>query len=155
MNIKRAHGFVFVQFILLGLLVLALWSLPAASSELSSALGGLMVLSGFILALWAIADFARAARTLPQVSPEAMRGAQLVQAGLYSRVRHPIYSGVLLAVLGSALGHGHWASWVAALALVAFFWTKSRYEESLLRRAYPDYADYMTRTGRFWPRLFS
>ena len=155
MNINRAHLFVFIQFLLLGLLAGALWRLPAVSSGLVSALGGLMVLGGFVLALWAIADFARAARTLPQVSPEATRGAQLVQVGLYDHIRHPIYSGVLLAVLGSALGHGHWASWVLALVLLVFFWVKSRFEESLLCQAYPDYANYMTRTGRFLPRLFS
>jgi protein-S-isoprenylcysteine O-methyltransferase Ste14 len=155
MNIKRAHLFVLTQFVLLGLLALVLWRLPAARSELGGALGGLMVLGGLVLALWAIADFARGARTLPQVSPEATRGAELVQVGLYGRIRHPIYSGVLLAVLGSALGHGHWASWGLALLLLAFFWVKSRFEESLLCQAYPGYAEYMTRTGRFLPRLFS
>jgi len=154
MSIKRAHGFVAVQFILFGLLALLLWVLPSSSTEVGRALGSLGVLGGVLLALWAIADFARGARTLPQVSPEATQGARLVEVGLYKRIRHPIYTGVLLAAFGSALGHGHVLAWGMALVILAFFWTKSRFEESLLRQAYPGYADYMTRTGRFVPRLF-
>ena len=60
---------------------------------------------------------------------------------------------MLLGALGVALAHGHIAVLLIALVMIVFFTFKSLYEESLLRAAYPQYRDYMTRTGRVLPYL--
>ncbi len=72
-------------------------------------------------------------------------------SGIYSQVRHPIYSGLLVGALGLVvLGGSVWqiVVWVALLALLM---VKSRWEERMLAVAHPDYAAYGATTGRFVP----
>jgi protein-S-isoprenylcysteine O-methyltransferase Ste14 len=52
-------------------------------------------------------------------------------------VRHPIYSGVLLALLGFVIAVGSWWSLIWWLIAVVFFLIKSRWEDSLLRAKHP------------------
>lgn len=85
--------------------------------------------------------------------PEPRVGAELVQHGIYGRVRHPLYTSVMLASLGWAL---LWQSGVAvsvALLLVPFFNGKARREERSLVKTFSGYADYAQRVPRFLPRL--
>jgi len=79
---------------------------------------------------------------------------ELVMTGPYSRVRHPIYAGILLAMLGSALGLT--VLFVAPLALFgSYFIYSARREEQTLQGQFPErYAAYMQRTGMLVPRVF-
>ena len=86
-------------------------------------------------------------------TPVPTETARLATGGLYRFVRHPIYSGVLLAVAGITLRSGGAVRLVLALVIVAFFHVKSRWEEARLRERYPDYAAYAERTPRFVPRV--
>ncbi|HLY19184.1 MAG TPA: isoprenylcysteine carboxylmethyltransferase family protein [Bryobacteraceae bacterium] len=67
----------------------------------------------------------------------------LIRRGPYAVVRHPIYSGFLLAALGTSLVVGEWRG-LLGLALAVVGWrTKSRVEEAFMREqfgaAYIDY----------------
>jgi protein-S-isoprenylcysteine O-methyltransferase Ste14 len=83
--------------------------------------------------------------------PEPAAHAQLVQHGIYARIRHPIYASAILAGFGWALAWLSWPSAVAAAVLVPFLHAKSRREEHLLRRRFPGYREYEARTRRFIP----
>jgi protein-S-isoprenylcysteine O-methyltransferase Ste14 len=72
---------------------------------------------------------------------------------LYTHVRHPIYTGVLLGAYGAAVFQGEIITLLLAIALTILFDIKSRYEESLLKTAFAGYAQYMMRTGRFVPGI--
>jgi protein-S-isoprenylcysteine O-methyltransferase Ste14 len=92
----------------------------------------------------------------PKITPDPKRTAKLIKSGIYARVRHPIYAGVLLTAFGLTLAHGHPVMWTLMTALYIFFYAKSRYEEALLLNYYgKSYADYMQTTGRFLPRFSS
>lgn len=79
---------------------------------------------------------------------------QLIQSGPYRFVRHPIYSGVLLGMIGSALYVGEWRALVGVLLLYLSFWQKAWREERLLETQFgADYQHYRARTGRLLPRL--
>jgi protein-S-isoprenylcysteine O-methyltransferase Ste14 len=79
----------------------------------------------------------------------------LVSRGLFSRVRHPIYSGVLLATAGlAALTADLFSLTVAAAAWIGIP-VQARLEEEFLLSRYPEYATYLEHTGRFWPRIIS
>jgi protein-S-isoprenylcysteine O-methyltransferase Ste14 len=77
---------------------------------------------------------------------------ELIERGPYAYVRHPIYSGSLLMVLGAAI------FWSSMNALGAFaicfigFWSKSRIEEKLLTAHFPvAYPEYKSRTKALIP----
>ncbi len=136
-------AFQLVQFLVavLSLLAVAVLSLLAVVF--------LVLLAVVFLALW---TYYRVNGSLVNVSPEPDQNAQLVARGLYARIRHPIYLGVILSGLGVALIHGHFVPLVIALLFVPFFTYKSMFEERWLMQVYADYAAYRQRAGRFLPR---
>ena len=85
--------------------------------------------------------------------PKPCDNSQLVQCGIYARMRHPLYSSVILASFGWAMLWQSWPSGLGALVLIPFFMAKARREERWLREKFPDYVDYERRVPRFFPRL--
>ena len=86
--------------------------------------------------------------------PKPREGSKLIQHGIYSRVRHPLYTSVVLVSLGWALV---WQSGIALLlatSMAPFFHAKTRVEERCLRERFPEYAEYERRVCRFLPFLF-
>lgn len=65
--------------------------------------------------------------------PQPREDSELVRRGVYSRVRHPLYTSVILASLGWALIWRSASSFAAVLALIPFFHAKARREERWLR----------------------
>jgi protein-S-isoprenylcysteine O-methyltransferase Ste14 len=75
-------------------------------------------------------------------------GQQVISTGPYAIVRHPMYVGVLIMVVGTPLALGSW--WgllVVAVTVPVLIW-RILDEEALLRRELPGYTDY-TRQVRF------
>jgi protein-S-isoprenylcysteine O-methyltransferase Ste14 len=79
---------------------------------------------------------------------------ELIQSGPYAWVRHPIYTGILLGTIGSALVVGEYR----ALAAVALVWIglimKARREENLLSQEFGEaFVRYRERTGWLLPKI--
>ena len=87
---------------------------------------------------------------LPAPRPDG----ELVVTGVYRRVRHPIYAGVIGVALGWAFFVVSPAALVVALALAAWLDLKSRREEVWLLERYPGYAAYRRGTARFVPGAY-
>jgi protein-S-isoprenylcysteine O-methyltransferase len=81
---------------------------------------------------------------------------EVVQTGLYRFVRHPSYTGLLIAFLGFGVYFANWLSMIALLVPIALGMSiRVRQEEkALLRSLGPAYALYCARTKRFLPGLF-
>lgn len=104
--------------------------------------GDLLCLLGVALLFLAIQTLGRSVR----ISPAPRAGASLVTSGVYGRLRHPIYTAIVLVVFGLVLrGVSPSAALVGAL-LVAFLLVKAGYEETLLSAHYPEYEEYRRRT---------
>ncbi len=79
---------------------------------------------------------------------------QLVRSGPYAWVRHPIYSGILLAVIGTAIARREPRGFLGAAVLWLGFVIKSRMEERFMRTTFGSaYEDYSRSTGALVPRL--
>ncbi|MBV9426498.1 MAG: isoprenylcysteine carboxylmethyltransferase family protein [Bradyrhizobiaceae bacterium] len=79
--------------------------------------------------------------------------AELVTTGPYAYVRNPIYAGIALATLGSALIDWWWAVFLACA--VAYFVYSAKVEERILLREFPDsYPAYKARTKSLIPFVY-
>ena len=79
---------------------------------------------------------------------------ELVATGPYRRVRHPIYTGLLCALLGTALKVGDWRGLLAVAIVLASFWHKLRQEERWLGEHFgAAYAAYRKTTAVLIPGL--
>jgi protein-S-isoprenylcysteine O-methyltransferase Ste14 len=107
----------------------------------------LLALVGLSIAIWARATFGGnwSARVTLKENHE------LIQRGPYRLVRHPIYSGLLLMVLGTAIQAGRVGAFIALVVCSCGFWVKLRQEERLLAQHLSGYSDYMRRTKALVP----
>ncbi|HEV8247182.1 MAG TPA: isoprenylcysteine carboxylmethyltransferase family protein [Polyangiaceae bacterium] len=79
-------------------------------------------------------------------------GHRVVDSGPYGWVRHPIYSGVIVAALAFALVRARPSGMLLALLFAVFFSLKARKEEEFLREELGDaYDAYRTKVGRLVP----
>jgi protein-S-isoprenylcysteine O-methyltransferase Ste14 len=80
-------------------------------------------------------------------------GHELVRSGPYRWVRHPIYSGLLLAVLGTAMERRQVRGFVALALIYAGFFLKIRKEEQFMNTLFgAGYEEYRRATGALIPR---
>lgn len=79
---------------------------------------------------------------------------QLIRSGPYRWVRHPIYSGMILAMAGTAVENGRLRGILGVLLVFIGFWIKSRKEEQFMRQTFGEqYEVYCQSTGALIPRL--
>jgi protein-S-isoprenylcysteine O-methyltransferase Ste14 len=81
-------------------------------------------------------------------------GHRLIRSGPYQFVRHPIYTGMLVGVIGNALTIGEWRGILAVVLVLCAHWRKARREEFLLTTEFgQEYTAYRRSTGFLFPRL--
>jgi protein-S-isoprenylcysteine O-methyltransferase Ste14 len=136
-----------VLLVLAGLLADDAWagSLAALGTLAAAALllaGALLVGRGFV-------DLGRNLTAVPRPRQDA----SLVESGIYGRVRHPLYGGIIMGSFGYALLTRSLLALLLAGLVAVFFWLKSQREEAWLRSHYPTYDAYAGRTRRFIPWL--
>jgi len=80
---------------------------------------------------------------------------ELVRSGPYAVVRHPIYTGILLAVIGAVVANDRWSAVLALALMAAAFLRKIATEERFMAEAFgPAYAEYRRATARLVPYLW-
>lgn len=115
--------------------------------------GGLLVLGlGALIGCWCMWAFVAIGHGMPNAFDPPV---ELVVQGLYRLVRNPMFSGVLLIIVGEALWYESAA--LAILALLAWGFAHFvivRYEEPTLRRRFSaSYERYLQTVPRWFPRL--
>ncbi|MGH8233794.1 MAG: methyltransferase family protein [Rhodanobacteraceae bacterium] len=77
---------------------------------------------------------------------------ELITCGPYRLVRHPIYTGMLLAFLGTAIAQDQWRSLLALVIVWLALWRKWRVEERFMQETFGDkYAGYCRRVPAVIP----
>ena len=113
-------------------------------------LGFLMVAAGLAFAVWARVYLGRNWSGTVTVK----QGHELIRSGPYGLVRHPIYSGLLLALLGTTIAIGEWRGLLGFIAIAAAFLIKIRVEERFMGETFGDaYARYRAEVPALIPFL--
>jgi protein-S-isoprenylcysteine O-methyltransferase Ste14 len=81
-------------------------------------------------------------------------GHTLTTSGPYRWVRHPIYSGILAALVGTALAVGTARALIGAGLIMLGFVVKLRLEEERMRETFAEYDDYARHTARLIPGVY-
>lgn len=120
------------------------WGTPALVA------GVALIGSGSALAVRAVYDL----RSALSPFPKPLADAPLVETGAFRWIRHPIYTGLLLASAGWGLASGSIWALVATGILALVLDAKSRREEAWLVATHPGYEGYRRRTRRFAPFVY-
>ena len=150
----------FIGYRLVAAVVIAGWLAAERLLHLSSqsrlwhttlALGlvtDLVVLAGLAFTVWARITLGRnwsAEVTFKQ-------DHELIESGPYALARHPIYTGLIVMALGTAINYGRAIGFALLLALCGGLWWKARQEEKIMSSHFPDaYADYKMRVRAVIP----
>jgi protein-S-isoprenylcysteine O-methyltransferase Ste14 len=150
----------FIGYRVVPLLIVGVWLFATRLLDLSTqsrlwqtgpALGAvtvLMVFAGALFTVWARVTLGRNW----SAEVEFKQGHELIESGPYALARHPIYTGLIVMGLGTAINYGRAFGFALFAALCGSLWWKARQEERLMSSHFPGaYADYKARVRAVIP----
>ena len=150
----RGEGWVALQLALIVAIVVACWWTGGTwAGPLQSVLGlvsNVMLIGGLAVVVVGAFGLSNSFTVMPRPKEQG----KLVTSGLYRFVRNPIYSGLILAMVGASLGAGSWLALALTTVLAVVLDLKTRREEVFLRDRFAGYAAYAARTKKFVPGLY-
>ncbi len=147
---------VFSFFTFFGLLI-AYAFFPGSLSAFSLPIPDALRWFGFFLglagiSLWTWAQIALGKEWSPQL--QLREKHRLITTGPYTRMRHPLYSGMIVWAGGLALTSANWIIVAIALLIGAVFFIRVPREEQMMIDEFgEEYREYMKRTGRVLPKI--
>jgi protein-S-isoprenylcysteine O-methyltransferase Ste14 len=114
-------------------------------------LGAAVTIASLLFAVWARGSLG----SNWSRSVTIKQGHELITTGPYAVVRHPIYTGVLTGLLGTAIALSQVRGFIALALFFLAFWIKLRMEEQWMRSQFGEtYDSYAHRTAALVPYLF-
>jgi protein-S-isoprenylcysteine O-methyltransferase Ste14 len=121
---------------------------PAATPLLGIYTPLTLLVAGVAIVLWALCYLRRAFSVVPQARI-------VVETGPYRYIRHPMYVGNMLTIVGLGLIVSTPAALLLSLACLALQFARAHYEDRLLASTFNEYGAYMSRVNAFFPGLRS
>jgi protein-S-isoprenylcysteine O-methyltransferase Ste14 len=109
--------------------------------------GSLVTIFGMAIAIYSLSTLGRSFSIIPQAR-------RLVQTGPYKLVRHPVYLGELISILGVVLARPSAIAMAIYCLLTILLIYRALQEEKLLAGIFPEYETYALRRARFIPGVF-
>lgn len=134
-----------MQFTLIGLLI---WS--TVSFKLS-VLSLVLISVSFLLAVWAVVSMKESKL---RISPIPAKEARIVINGPYRFVRHPMYTSIIIGMIGLLIIHFSIIRLVMFLALIVVLIFKLNWEEKMLLEKFSGYKVYRERTNKLIPFIY-
>lgn len=153
-----------VAILILGLLLciplfyygwVPLLELPTATKQLISVLGLLLYILGMSFLLWARRTLGKNWGISTSLQAKLHDDHELIQKGPYALVRHPIYFGAWVFMLGLLLLYPMWVILILAVSMVASLTMRAGREETVLAERFgAAWAEYRKRTKRIIPFIY-
>lgn len=145
------------RLLLLGGYFMLFWIIPGSTKQhfmrtntTLAALGVALTYLGLSLTLWSRIRLGRYWSGVVALKQDH----RLIQVGPYRFVRHPLYSGIILAAFGLILAVTTWNSLLGLALLIACFERRAHIEDALLAAEFgAEFEAYRQRTGRLVPRV--
>lgn len=113
-------------------------------------LGAVLTLAGALFAIWARYTIGKEWSAEVQIK----QGHELIRSGPYAYIRHPIYTGILLALGGTAITISEYRAVLGVALFLIGFVRKAKKEESFLAGEFgPAFDEHRRHTGFFLPRF--
>ena len=133
---------------LAGLVFLATFAVPGLDRRFGeshvplavSLVGDVMIAAGFLIVFLTFRENTFTAGTI-----EIAEGQHVIDSGPYAIVRHPMYAGALVMIVGVPLALGSWWGLILAALLVPILAWRLLREETFLAANLPGYGDYCGR----------
>jgi len=139
-----AQLLVFGQFVLIGLMLLF------SEGIFSSGLALTLFLIGLGIGLWAL--FCNKLGNF-YIQPKLKKGSSLITTGIYSKIRHPMYTSVIVIMFAIFLTTPTLLEGLFFIILVVILILKAKKEENLWIAHDKTYIDYQKRTKFFIPYI--
>lgn len=150
----RGEGWVALQLLLIVAIIGACWwtggALAGSYQSVVGLIGTVLLIGGLLIMVAGALGLSSSFTVMPRPKSDG----ELVTNGPYRFVRNPIYTGLILAMLGASLGSGSWLALVLTAALAVLLDLKTRREEVFLRERFAGYAAYAQRTRKFIPGIY-
>lgn len=150
----RGEGWVVLQF---ALLFAVTWAGVEGRNAGDGPMTWVVSLAGVVLLVAGAVLMVRGSRALGRnltALPRPRAAAELVESGIYARLRHPMYGGIIIGSLGWSLALVSLLALPFVVALAVFFDLKTRREERWLRERFSTYDAYAARTRRLIPWVY-
>ncbi len=106
---------------------------------------------GFIIAAWAIYEMRK---TKINIAPTPRKNAILVTSGPYKLIRHPMYLSLILSLTPIIISYYNQTTIIVFSVFLINLILKMLFEESLLKKHYNSYKNYMKHSWRLFPYIY-
>ncbi len=156
---RRDRGSIAILWIVISLSIFTATLLQFARVPRFGASAALVQIVALILLVTGIIIRGHAILTLGRfftVNVAVQSGHRIIRSGLYSKLRHPAYTGLMLAFLGLGVAMDNWLSLaVIVLPITAALLYRIHVEEQLLRETFgEEYVEYSRTTKRLIPGVY-
>ena len=128
-------------------------TLPSWAQVTALVLGALLYFCGIALVLWGRQALGKFHNLSSSQGVQLFADHELITSGPFAFVRHPMYLGFFLAVLGGLLLYQTWTMFIFLLCSPVFVKRAQREEEALISAFGEEYESYQRRVPAFFPRL--
>ena len=137
--------------------ILNLTVLPFEAKMFHKSISPLMIFTGVVLCVAATIIRTKGQLDLKKgfsTRIEVQNDHKLINTGLYSMIRHPLYLAILVLLLGANIMLKAWFSWIFMLLNSLALYVRIDKEEQYLRENLPGYREYMKNTWRLIPGVY-
>jgi protein-S-isoprenylcysteine O-methyltransferase Ste14 len=128
-------------------------TLPSWAQVTALVLGSLLYFCGIALVLWGRQALGKFHNLSSTQGVQLFADHELITSGPFAFVRHPMYLGFFLSVLGGLLLYQTWTMFIFLLCSPVFVKRAQREEEALISAFGEEYESYQRRVPAFFPRL--
>jgi protein-S-isoprenylcysteine O-methyltransferase Ste14 len=153
-NIKTGRVLVFLQFLIAAVVIAStfiesslIYRQEITAVKIASVI---LIIFGVVIVLAALFTFNQ--RVTP--NPVPLETARLRTNGIYGYIRHPMYSSVILFLIGFTLFERAYYSFFLNIVVVIFLLFKIKFEEIELGKHFPEYKSFQAKTKKLIPFIY-